>query len=118
LSESYCFIVPPGDAASPFFAADPAVLAPCVLASLPDGFELLAELPVALFFESSVVALFAAGLPACARARLLERAKAVAKAMVLIFMVVSSVMPLIENAATENWFQLMAAAFAASPDDG
>ena len=37
------FIVPPG-VASPFFSADPAVPAPCVLASL-DGIE-LAEVPV------------------------------------------------------------------------
>ena len=37
LGRIYFFIVPPGEVASPFFSAESAVLAPCVLASLPEG---------------------------------------------------------------------------------
>ena len=37
---AYFFIVPPGDVASPFLFAAPAVPAPWVLASLPDGIAL------------------------------------------------------------------------------
>jgi hypothetical protein len=39
-------MVPPGLVASPFFSAEPAVSAPWVLASFPDGIEFV-ELPLA-----------------------------------------------------------------------
>jgi hypothetical protein len=46
LRQFYFFMVPPGLVASPFFSAEPAVSAPWVLASFPDGIELV-ELPLA-----------------------------------------------------------------------
>jgi hypothetical protein len=95
------FIVSPGVAASPFFSAEIAVLAPCVLASFEDGMLLWAAEPVAPFFivapppavvppfiESPVVVLLAAGPPAwelppavlfCAIAAALESVSAAAQ---------------------------------------
>jgi hypothetical protein len=74
---TYFFIVPPGVVASPFFCAEPAVLAPWVLASLDDGIALCAAGPVVpffmapplfdvvpLFMDSPVVVLLPAGPPA------------------------------------------------------
>ena len=113
LIASYFFIAPPGDVASPFFSADPAVIAPCVLASFADGMEVPAVVggapffiavpppPVVLpFMASPVVVLLAAGppalesppavLPAWANASVLESTKAAASEIVLTFMVVSS----------------------------
>jgi hypothetical protein len=106
----HLFIVPPGVAASPFFSADPAVLAPCVLASRDEGIAPLAAGPVCPFFimapppcvvppfiEPPVVVWLAAGPPDCelppaelpvwANAIVLEAANAAASAIVLIFMI-------------------------------
>jgi hypothetical protein len=49
----YFFIVPPGDAASPFLPTEPAVPAPCVLGSLEVGIELpvVVPEPAVLFIE-------------------------------------------------------------------
>jgi hypothetical protein len=71
-------MVPPGEVASPFLSTEPAVFAPCVLASFADGIELLAApreasfliaapppAVVPPFMESPVVVLLAAGPPAC-----------------------------------------------------
>ena len=52
----YFFMVPPGDAASPFFPTEPAVPAPCVLGSLEEGMEL----PVVV---AGVPSFFMAGPP-------------------------------------------------------
>src|SRR5262245_38004559 len=108
-------MVPPGEVASPFFSADPAVPAPCVLASLPDGGDepigawpvvpFFIALPrwlsvVAPFIESPVVVLLAAGPPAvelppavfpadCASANELVKANAVASKRVRVLMVSS-----------------------------
>jgi hypothetical protein len=105
----YFFIVPPGEAASPFFSAEPAVFAPWVLASFDEGLEFWAAGPVVSFFmadpppvvlpfmDSPVVVLLAAGPPACelppalpaplwARAIDDESANAVASINVLVFM--------------------------------
>jgi hypothetical protein len=49
-------MVPPGDAASPFFPTEPAVPAPCVLGSLEEGIEL----PVVV---AGVPSFFMAGPP-------------------------------------------------------
>jgi hypothetical protein len=49
-------MVPPGDAASPFFPTEPAVPAPCVLGSLEEGMEL----PVVV---AGVPSFFMAGPP-------------------------------------------------------
>jgi hypothetical protein len=113
----YFFIVPPGEVASPLFSAEPAVPAPWVLASFEDGIEVPVDAPVVPFFialppaevvlpfmESPVVVLLAAGPPAaelppavfplfCAKASALESTKAVARAIVLILMTVSSFRP-------------------------
>ena len=108
----YFFIVPPGVVASPFFSAGPATGAPWVLASFADGMEvpvvgapsfMAAPPPPAVVLpsmEPPVVVLLAAGPPAlelppavllvCASANVLESANAVAIAIVLMFMVVSS----------------------------
>jgi hypothetical protein len=106
-------MVPPGVVASPDFSAEPAVPAPWLLALPGEGAELPVVVPVAPFFiaapppvvlpfmESPVVVLLAAGPPAaelppavlaplCANAAVPESAKAVANAMVVSFIFVSS----------------------------
>jgi hypothetical protein len=45
----YFFMVPPGDVASPFFSAAPAVPAPCVLESFADGIEVPVVAPLPSF---------------------------------------------------------------------
>jgi hypothetical protein len=110
---AHFFIVPPGVVALPLFSADPATGAPWVLASFADGMELPVVAPVAPFcmpvppppvvlpfMEPPVVVLLAAGPPAlesppavllvCANASVVESASAVASAIVLIVMGVSS----------------------------
>jgi hypothetical protein len=106
-------MVPPGVVASPDFSAEPAVPAPWLLALPGEGAELPVVVPVAPFFiaapppvvlpfmESPVVVLLAAGPPAaelppavlpplCANAAAPESAKAMANAMVVSFIFVSS----------------------------
>ena len=109
----YFFMVPPGDAASPFFPTEPAVPAPCVLGSLEEGMELPVVVagvpsffmagppPVVLPFMLSPVVVFdPAGPPAfesppavfgdCANAMVLTSAKVAASPTIdLIFMLVS-----------------------------
>ena len=76
--QDHFFIVLPGSVASPFLSTAAPGPAPCVLASLPDGCELVAAGPVPLFFiaepvpcvvppfiDSPVVVLLPAGPPAC-----------------------------------------------------
>ena len=98
-------MVPPGLVASPFFSAEPAVLAPWVLASFVDGIELV-ELPLApvalgeppvdgVCCVESLLGLVAAGPPdvelppadepalVCATARELARVKAAANKYVV-----------------------------------
>jgi hypothetical protein len=106
-------MLPPGVVALPVFSAEPAVDAPWLLASPADGAVLPVVVPVDPFFmaapppvvlpfiDSPVVVLLAAGPPAaelppavlpplCAKAAVPESAKAVASAMVVSFIFVSS----------------------------
>ena len=99
-------MVPPGLVASPFFSAEPAVSAPWVLASFPDGIELV-ELPLAPVVPEtppvdgvrcvgSLLGLVAAGPPdvelppadepalVCATAKELARVKAAANKYVVV----------------------------------
>jgi hypothetical protein len=91
----YFFIVPPGDAASPFLSAAPAVLAPCVLASFADGIELFFFISEPAPVEVVVLLVGPLSAPAlpwlgCANAKVVESAKIEASAIALIAMVVSS----------------------------
>ena len=93
---TYFFMVPPGEAASPFLSTAPAVPAPCVLASLEEGFELPVVVSVAapLFIAGAApVCGLAPDVPVWAKAAVPVSARAVASEMILKFMVVSWLMP-------------------------
>lgn len=91
-SVRHFFMVPPGEAASPFLSTAPPVPAPCVLASFDDGLVvvLLFILSPAVAFEAGppVCALLPAALP-CARVAVLTSARAAASEMHFIFIFVS-----------------------------
>ena len=82
---SYFFMVPPGEAASPFLSTAPAVPAPCVLASFGDGLEL----PLVAFEAGTLACGLPPGALACASAAVLANANAVASEMDFIFIVAS-----------------------------